>query len=123
MSSKSICRGFSLGDRKYEAVGFLESGEKLIEVREAIRRATDANKVPIGKEDLEYVLKHQAEIPYRLDRFFLLTNSPISEDNADEMVAYLFLENRKWCVQWDFLYSDCGYPEFHIWTLVLRRVL
>ena len=61
----------ALGDRVYQIFPFLKDGETEISGHEMVERAKqlDANA---GKEDREWFLAHEGEIPYRVKPLFKL---------------------------------------------------
>ncbi|MDO8625866.1 MAG: hypothetical protein Q7K39_00185 [Candidatus Magasanikbacteria bacterium] len=64
---------FEIEGRCFEAVGFLRNDEAAVYNREAFVRTAGENGGPIKEEDEAFLLKHCAQIPWKLRPYWLIT--------------------------------------------------
>lgn len=109
---------FSLQNRIYEAVGFLNPGEANCLGTEMLQRTAGENGGAIGKEDEEFIIHWINELPVELQPYWLVTQR-LYEGNMQRNVSCLAwcTETGRWYRFWDWL----GYSWFPR-CLVLRRI-
>lgn len=64
---------FTVGDRRFEAVGFLKEGERSVSGDEMLERTAGENGGAIGEEDEAFLRQHLEELPEALRRYYLVT--------------------------------------------------
>ena len=95
----------TVGERTYEILPILRDKEESVTGDLMVARAKEAN-AHLGKEDGEYLLTHQDEIPVSLrsKMVFVFTNWP-RPDNPGH-VYYVFWYGGRWVESWCWLDDD-----------------
>ena len=114
-TKKGICIPFTLGDRNYEAVGFLEAGESSVDGDTMLARTADKNGGAVGEEDWKFIGEHRTELPTELERFYLVTDRRGRGDPRG--VSFFIRDGSAWNEGWHSL----GYRWFDDALVVRRR--
>ena len=75
--NNSLPTEMKIGDRIYEVLRFLNEGENYLESRGHLRERAKELNAHLGKEDGQYLLEHQEDIPIEFQKegfAFLFTN-------------------------------------------------
>ncbi len=71
MTHKNIRILFVIGDRKYEAVGFLEEKETPVGGNIMLERVAGENGGAIGEEEAGFIAEHRDLLPEKLEKYNL----------------------------------------------------
>ncbi len=74
---KDIKIQFEIDGRRYEAVGFLNEGERSVAGNELLLRVNGV----IGKEDVEFIAKHRRKMPMKSLRYYTLLTGYYVDQN------------------------------------------
>ena len=101
-------------ERTYDIISFFKKGEREISRFEMDKRIKALN-VSLGREDRQYILRYQREIPFELrwNAFFLFNREKHPEDEA--LVAFVLWDKYDWICLW---------ARFDLWSNIvygLRR--
>jgi hypothetical protein len=106
---------FTICNRTYELVPFLEEGESYVSGDTMVERAKELN-ANLGEEDGEFILERQAEIPKEFRGKFYMVFTAWRPPSRPRGVAYLGWDGR-WYQRWGWLGGDWGRRD----RLVRRR--
>ena len=103
----SLPAEFTLGkgtdnERTYELLSFIEGKEFMIDGHEMVRRAEEMN-AHLGREDRQYILDHQEEIPPALKEGIYFIFSAERWPSKPDHVAFLFNNSVRWLCDWGSL--------------------
>lgn len=113
----SLPTEMTIGDRVYEILGFLKEDEKRIFGREMIKRVIEM-KASLGKDDGQYLLDHQQDIPKSLrGKIIFVFTDRRQFDDSDTVFFVCWIDGR-WV--WSY-YSPCHYDNRGVIDRVLRR--
>lgn len=108
---------FTIADRHYEAVGFLNEGEESVDADTMFVRTAMENGGAIGEEDDDYIWAHRDQIPTQLQGYWPATNRHnIPEQMPRHIRCYGFYDGR-----WDRGWYGPG-NQWYDWNLVVRRI-
>lgn len=95
----------TIAGRTYEILGLLRGDEQSVPGSTMVERAKDMN-ANLGKDDGEFLLKHQQEIPVALRGkvAFVFTDWRIPDDPGH--VAYVDWNGSRWVRNWRWLGRD-----------------
>jgi len=91
---------FTLGGKKYEAVGFLKRDETSVTGDEMLAR-TDKDGMVVGEEDWKHLYKHRHELPEEVGRYYLATKRP--DPDYPRFVSCLDRYRGEWYDYWNYL--------------------
>ena len=114
VTHKNIRIQFEVDGRHFEAVGFLNDGERSVTGDDMLERAARENGGAIDDEDETFLSERRAQIPKELQRYGLVTNRRNPRFPRD-VVCFGF-DGDGWYEYWDFLGS-----QWYAFGLVLRR--
>ncbi|MFA5128798.1 MAG: hypothetical protein WC445_02390 [Patescibacteria group bacterium] len=105
----------TVGGRTYEILSFLREGEERVHGHTMVARAEKLGAY-LGKEDCEFILAHQDEIPAALRGKIVFVFPDMRYPVGRECVAYLRWRGDRWYQYWGWL--DVGWDDG---ARVLRR--
>src|SRR3990167_8524133 len=114
MIHQDICIKFTIGDRNYEAVGFLKGGERSVAGDAMLARTAGQNGGAIGEEDESFLRQHLEELPVELQPYWLATNK--SYPGHPQYVSCFYFDGGRWRQRWYWLDSQWDDSD-----LVVRR--
>ena len=83
---------FSIAGRWYEAVGFLQEGEKEVDGPEMLARTDEDDRV-IGKEDYDFIWAHRDQLPHQVQRYYLVSKARAGHPDS---LRVFWRRSRKW---------------------------
>jgi hypothetical protein len=95
----------TVGGRTYEILSFLKGDEKSVAGYTMVERAHEMN-AHLGKDDCEFILAHQDEIPAALRGKDELVFPDMRDPDDCGLVAYLRWDDDGWYQHWDWLDDD-----------------
>lgn len=111
---KDIRIVFQLGDRWFEAVGFLGKKEEAVLGREALRRTNNGRQVR-SSEEYNYIFAHRVKLPAELRECLLATATPTNVSEGD-IACFGWDRDQWWLPYWNGLNN-----QWFQTSLVLRR--
>lgn len=115
---KNIRVPFEIGNRRYEAVGFLNKGESSVSGYTMLARTVAKNGGAIGNEDVAFLKDLMDLLPKEFYRYCLVTNQR-SPDYPCYISCYYYESHSSWNRFWRLSSLRC-----HQWSdrhLVVRR--
>ena len=105
----------TIGDRTYDILGFLRGDEKYVKGDVMVARVVEMG-ANLGKEDGQYLLDHQDEIPVALRGKVVFVFTDWRHPGSSEGVYYVYWDDDRWVRYWRWLARD-----FRGYCRVLRR--
>lgn len=115
VSHNKVRKLFSIEDRQYLAVGFLEEGESATDGNTALVRIATKRRGAIGDEDTQYISERTSQLPTSLQPYDLVTNKRLPED--PRYVSGFYFASGRWAQEWSSLFGL-----WRAYVLVVRRL-
>lgn len=104
LAEKALPTEMTVGGRIYDILGFLKAGETSIVGHTMVERAKEMN-ANLGKEDGEYILKHQQDIPVALRGKVVFVFTDWRHPDSPENAYYVYWHDDSWVQLWHWLGS------------------
>ena len=114
-AQKLVGTTMTIGDRTYDILGFLRGDEKYVKGDVMVARVVEMG-ANLGKEDGQYLLDHQDEIPVALRGKVVFVFTDWRHPGSSEGVYYVYWDDDRWVRYWRWLARD-----FRGYCRVLRR--
>ena len=112
---KNICIKFTVDSRNFEAVGFLNDGERKVDAYTMLERTQYENNGAIADEDWEFLSERTNQFPEELREYALVTMREVP-DRKGAISFFVCHCSDPWKQGWSWLLNN--YDRF---ALVLRR--
>lgn len=102
-SNTEFPTSFTVGDRMYDLVDFMEMDEKPIISDTMLERAREL-EAEFGEEDARFILEHQNEIPTEILRMIKMVFVKWRDPAREQYIAYLCWDGHsEWFQRWRYL--------------------